>query len=123
MAVLRCKMCGAPLTFAENATVCECDSCGIQQTLPRMDDDRKLNLCDRANHLRRNKEYDKAIEMFEEILKEDTSDPEIYLAMVLCRYGVEHVKDPATGRQVPTVNRMQQLSIFDDPDYKSALNC
>ncbi len=121
MAVLRCKMCGAPLTFAENATVCECDSCGIQQTLPRMDDDRKLNLCDRANHLRRNNEYDKAIAMFEEILKEDTSDPEIYWAMVLCRYGVEYVKDPATGRQVPTVNRMQYLSIFDDPDYKSAL--
>ena len=121
MAELKCKMCGGRLTFAENATVCECEFCGTYQTLPKSNDERKLNLCDRANHLRRNNEYDKAIAMYEQILQEDPDDAEIYWSMVLCRYGVEYVKDPATGKQIPTVNRMQFTSIFDDADYKAAL--
>jgi tetratricopeptide (TPR) repeat protein len=121
MAIFKCKMCGGTIEFQDGATVGVCDSCGTKQTLPRLDSDRKANLYDRANHFRRNNEFDKAMSIYENILNEDPTDAEAYWSIVLCRYGIEYVEDPATHRRVPTVNRAQFTSIFDDEDYKSAL--
>ena len=121
MSVFKCKMCGGTIEFERGATVGVCDSCGTKQTLPRLDSDRKTNLYDRANHFRRNNEFDKAMSIYENILNEDQSDAEAYWSIVLCRYGIEYVEDPATHKRVPTVNRAQFTSIFDDEDYKSAL--
>ena len=121
MAIFKCKMCGGTIEFNEGDTIGVCDSCGTKQTLPRLDSDRKANLYDRANHFRRNNEFDKAMSIYENILNEDPTDAEAYWSIVLCRYGIEYVEDPATHRRVPTVNRAQFTSIFDDEDYKSAL--
>lgn len=121
MTVFKCKMCGASLEVPEGATSVTCDYCRTQQTLPRLDDDRRANLYDRGNHFRRASEYDKAMRIFEQILSEDVNDAEAYWSIVLCRYGVEYVEDPATGRRIPTVNRMQASSILADEDYRQAL--
>lgn len=121
MAIFKCKMCGGTIEFKSGDTVGICDSCGTKQTLPRLDDDRRANLYDRANHFRRNNEFDKAMGIYEQILSENNEDAEAYWSLVLCRYGIEYVKDPATGKRVPTVNRAQYTSIFDDDNYKSAL--
>lgn len=121
MSVFKCKMCGGTVEFAQGDTVGICDSCGTKQTLPRLDDDKKANLYDRANHFRRNNDFDKAMSIYEQILSEDGADSEAYWSLVLCRYGIEYVEDPATHKRVPTVNRAQFTSIFDDEDYKSAL--
>ena len=121
MSIFKCKMCGGTIEFEPGATVGVCDSCGTKQTLPRLDDDRRANLYDRANHFRRNNEFDKAAGLYEQILNEDPTDAEAYWSLVLCRYGIEYVEDPATHKRVPTVNRTQFTSIFDDEDYKSAL--
>ena len=121
MSTFKCKMCGGEIEFEQGATVGVCDSCGTKQTLPRLDDDRKANLYDRANHFRRNNDFDKAMGIYEQILNEDGTDAETYWSLVLCRYGIEYVEDPATHKRVPTVNRAQYTSIFDDDDYKSAL--
>lgn len=121
MSVLKCKMCGGDLEITEKETVAKCRFCGTVQTLPKTDDERKTNLYGRADRFRRNNEFDKAAALFEQLASEDTSDPELYWAMVLCRFGVNYVEDPATKERIPTVNRMQLTSIFDDADYKSAL--
>ena len=121
MSIFKCKMCGGTIEFEQGATVGVCDSCGTKQTLPRLDDDRRANLYDRANHFRRNNEFDKAAAIYEQILNEDTTDAEAYWSLVLCQYGIEYVEDPATRKRVPTVNRAQFTSIFDDDNYKSAL--
>lgn len=123
MAIFKCKMCGGTLEFNPGDTVAVCDSCGTKQTLPRLDGDKKANLYDRANHFRRNNEYDKAMSIYEQILAEDNTDAEAYWSLVLCRYGIEYVEDPATGKRIPTVNRAQFTSVFDDDNYKSALRC
>ena len=120
--VFKCKMCGGTIEFKQGETVGVCDSCGTKQTLPRLDDDKKANLYDRANHFRRNNEYDKAMGIYEQILNEDGSDAEAYWSLVLCRYGIEYVEDPKTHKRVPTVNRAQFTSIYMDEDYKSALH-
>lgn len=121
MSLFKCKMCGGTIEFAPGATVGVCDSCGTKQTLPRLDDDKKANLYDRANHFRRNNDFDKAMSIYEQILNEDNSDAEAYWSLVLCRYGIEYVEDPSSHKRIPTVNRAQFTSIFDDEDYKSAL--
>ena len=121
MAVFKCKMCGGNLEVQEGMTVCECEYCGTQQTLPKLDDERKINLYDRANHFRRNNEYDKASNIYEQILNEDNSDAEAYWSLVLCKYGIEYVEDPSSHKRIPTVNRAQFTSIFDDDNYKSAI--
>lgn len=121
MAILKCKMCGGNLEVPENSTICECEYCGSMQTLPKLDNDKKNNLYDRANHFRRNNEYDKAMGIYEQILNEDRTDAEAYWSLVLCRYGIEYVEDPMTHKRIPTVNRAQFTSVFDDSNYKSAL--
>ena len=121
MAVFKCKMCGGTLEFEAGATVGVCAYCGTKQTLPRLGDERRANLYDRANHLRRNNEFDKASALYEQILAEDPSDAETYWSLVLCRYGVEYVEDPSTHERVPTVNRTQFTPVTDDENYKSAL--
>ena len=121
MAIFKCKMCGGTLEINNNESVLECEYCGTTQTLPKLDNDKKTDLYDRANHFRRNNEFDKAMGIYEHILNEDKTDAEAYWSLVLCRYGIEYVEDPASHKRVPTVNRAQYTSIFDDSNYKAAL--
>ena len=121
MATFKCKICGGALEIDSTQSVATCEYCGTKQTLPKLDDERRANLYDRANHFRRNNDFDKAMGIYENILNEDNTDAEAYWSIVLCRYGIEYVEDPSTHKPVPTVNRAQFTSIFDDEDYKSAI--
>ena len=121
MAIFKCKMCGGTLEVTENNNVMTCEYCGTRQTLPKLNDDRRTNLYDRAGHFRRNNEYDKAMAIYETILNDDSTDAESYWSIVLCKYGVEYVEDPVTHRRVPTCNRTQLTSILADENYKQAL--
>ncbi len=121
MAVFKCKMCGGNLEIGENQSVATCEYCNTQQTLPKLDSEQKINLYDRANHFRRNNDYDKAMAIYENILNTDTTDAEAYWSILLCRFGVEYVEDPSTHKQVPTINRAQFTSVLADEDYKSAV--
>lgn len=121
MAIFKCKMCGGSLEIQADMEVCECEFCGTRQTLPRLSDNKKEGMYDRANHFRRNNDFDKAMSMYEQILNEDETDAEAYWSIVLCRYGIEYVEDPVSHNRIPTVNRAQYTSIFADEDYKAAL--
>lgn len=109
------------MEIVDGSTVTQCEYCGTKQTLPRLHDERIANLYDRANHFRRGNDYDRALGIYEQILSEDRSDSEAYWSIVLCRYGVEYVDDPATHSRIPIINRTQFASIFSDEDYKSAI--
>lgn len=121
MSVLICKMCGGDLEIRGGMTTVRCPYCGTNQTLPKLDDEHRIRLFDRAGHFRRNNDYDKAMAVYEQVLSEDQTDSEAYWSIVLCRYGIEYVEDPATHKRIPTVNRMQYTSILADEDYKAAL--
>ncbi len=117
--VFKCKMCDATLPVKTGERVVTCEYCGSEQTLPGLGDERLLNLYDRASHYRRNNEFDKAQALYEQILEENPDDSEIYWSIILCKYGIEYVEEG--GKRVPTVNRTQTDSIYDDIHYKSAL--
>ena len=40
--VFKCKMCGDNLEVQEGMTVCECEYCGSKQTVPQLDDEKKI---------------------------------------------------------------------------------
>ena len=122
MAVFKCKMCGGSLEIAEGTTVCECEYCGTQQTLPKTDNEQNLNLFNRANHFRQQCEFDKAAEIYEKMLGRSGDDAELYWSIVLCRYGIEYVDDPLTHKKIATCHRTQFKSVLEDADYLEALN-
>ena len=118
---LKCKSCGFTLVVKPGEVVVKCEACGLVNTLPSMDTDQKILRCNRANDYRQNCEFDQAVQLFEDILKEDAREPEAYWGLVLCKYGVQYVDDPKDGHRVPTCNRIQSTPITADVDYQKAL--
>ena len=90
----KCKRCGGSLEKTDNAGVAKCIYCGTVQTVSKAVDEHRVNLYIRAEHLRKNNDFDKAIEVYGKILEEDPNDAEAYWSLVLCRYGIEYVEDP-----------------------------
>ena len=121
MAIFKCKMCGGDLDVVDGMSVAECEYCGTKQTLPKLNDNEKEIMYERAGHFRRNNEFDKAMGIYEKILDIDNTDAEAYWSLVLCEYGIEYVEDPSTHKRVPTVNRAQFTSVFMNENYKSAI--
>ena len=120
MAIIKCKMCGGDLRIEEGTTVCECEYCGTRQTVPSADNEKKLTLFSRAGRLLRGCEFDKAAGVFESIVADSPEEAEAYWGLVLCKYGIEYVDDPATGKKVPTCHRSSFESVLDDPNFEQA---
>ena len=118
---LKCKMCGGTMEIDAKQSVAVCQYCGTRQTLPRLDSARIAGLYERAELLRRGNDFDKAAAVYEQIVSLAPNDAEAYWSLVLCRYGIEYVEDPASHKRVPTINRVQFGSILEDTDYLSAL--
>ena len=121
MSLFKCKMCGGDLEIAEGVTIAECEYCGTKQTVPKAMDENLQNLFNRANTLRIKSEFDKAEKLYEKIIQADTTQSEAYWGLILCKYGIEYVDDPATYKKIPTCHRASYDSIIADDDYKSAL--
>lgn len=118
MAVIKCKMCGGDLILEEGSNVAECEYCGTRQTVPTADNEKKLNLFARANRLRANNEFDKASGVYESIVADFPEEAEAYWGLILCKYGIEYVDDPATGKKIPTCHRSSFDSLMDDPNFE-----
>ena len=120
MAVIKCKMCGGDLRLVEGQSVAECEYCGSRQTVPTADSEKKLTLFARANRLRASCEFDKAAGVYESIVADFPEEAEAYWGLVLCKYGIEYVDDPATGKKVPTCHRSSFESVLEDSDFEQA---
>ena len=121
MAVLKCKMCGGDLNVTEDSNVVKCEFCDTTQTVLMPDNEKKTNLYNRANRLRFANEFDKAAGVFESLVAEFPEEAEAYWGLCLCKYGIEYVDDPATGKKIPTCHRTSYESIFDDQNFELAL--
>ena len=118
MAIIKCKMCGGDLNVEENSQIAVCEYCGTQQTVPKQDNEKKLTLFARANRLRFTCEFDKASGVYESIVAEFPEEAEAYWGLVLCKYGIEYVDDPATGKKVPTCHRSSFDSVLEDANFE-----
>ena len=120
MAIFKCKMCGGTIEFEQGDSVGVCAYCGTKQTLPNTSDDVIANLYNRANNLRLKSEFDRAQKVYEDIVNKDDSQAEAHWGIVLCKYGIEYVDDPATGKKIPTCHRTSYEAIRTDADYLAA---
>lgn len=81
-------MCGGSLDISEGMTVCECEYCGTTQTIPALDNEKKINLFTRANSLRFKREFDAAEGIYQSLVSEFPEEAEAYWGLYLCRYGI-----------------------------------
>lgn len=121
MAMLKCKMCGGDMELSPDKTFGTCEYCGSTMTLPRISDEQRAARFNRGNHFRRLGEFDKALAVYENIVREDENDAEAHWCCALCRFGIEYVEDPSTYEYVPTCHRASFDSILEDVDYQAAL--
>lgn len=119
MAVFKCKMCGGSLEIENTQSTATCEYCGAQQTIPRIDDEKKFALFNRANNLRFKSEFDKAAGIYESVIAEFPDEAEAYWGLVLCKYGIEYVDD-GKGRRIPTCHRTLPIAIMEDDDFQQA---
>ena len=117
----KCKMCGGLINFNEIDKTATCEFCGTEQPVAYTDNIKKQSLLNRANTLRLNNDFDKALATYENILIDDPNDAEAHWGICLCRYGIEYVDDPKTKKKIPTCHRTVFNSIFDDIDYKETI--
>ncbi len=116
--ILKCKMCGGDIEPIEGTNTGKCLYCKSVMTLPSLEDEKIVNLYNRANKLRLDSEFDKAYEIYESILKLDQEQVEAHWGLVLCKYGIEYVDDPRTKKKVPTCHRANYESVLVNSDYR-----
>ena len=81
-----CKMCGGELEVNQDATVGQCQYCGTKQTIPKTDNEKIMNLFNRANHYRMKNDFDNAMNSYENILNEDSKNAEAYWGSDTCKF-------------------------------------
>ncbi len=123
MAVINCKMCGGDLRIIPGENIAICEYCGTKQTVPTVDNEKKLTLYNRANRLRLRGEFDTAAGVYEAIVADFPKEAEAYWGLVLCSYGIEYVDDPLTGKKIPTCHRSSFDSILSDTNVAMACDC
>ena len=121
MAIIKCKMCGGDMELSADQQCGTCQYCGSTTTLPRVDDEQRAAAFNRGNHFRRIGEFDKALAVYESIVREDDGDAEAHWCCALCRFGIEYVQDPDSGAYLPTCHRASFDSFLEDVDYQAAL--
>jgi len=121
MAIIKCKMCGGDMELSADKTYGMCEFCGSTMTLPKIDDDQRAAAFNRGNHFRRIGEFDKALAVYERIVRENEADAEAHWCCALCRFGIEYVEDPATYEWIPTCHRASFDSFLEDVDYLAAV--
>ena len=66
------------MEVADNATVVTCESCGTTQTIAKLDNEKKINLLNRANALRIRSNFDKALSTYELIVADFPKEAEAH---------------------------------------------
>ena len=121
MAIIKCKMCGGDIELSADKTYGVCEFCGSTMTLPKVDDEQRAAAFNRGNHFRRIGEFDKALTVYESLVRDNEDDAEAHWCCALCRFGIEYVKDPASGEYIPTCHRASLDSFLEDVDTKAAI--
>lgn len=119
--IFKCKICGGSLDVKQNEKITVCEYCGVRQTIPNFIEPKTQEIYNRANAYLMHNEFDKAENLYNQILFNNKEDADAYWNVLMCRYGVTYVKDPATGKYIPTCNRTLYSPIFNDENYKNAI--
>lgn len=121
MFTYKCRICGGTLELIEGSNTAVCEYCGTEQTVPKRLDENLQKLYDLANNAFQSNDFSNAENLYRQILLVAPEDSNAYWSLVLCKYGVTYVKNPVNSEYVPTCNRTSMSSIFEDENYKKAI--
>lgn len=120
MKKITCKWCGAPnfaSTFTEELF---CEYCG-HLVCKGDNKERIIHLYAEAFDAQNRKDFDKAQHIYEQIIDMDATQSEAHWGVTLCRYGVEFVQDPCSGKMIPICRCINNTSILEDKNYLAAI--
>ena len=119
MAFFQCRICGGKMRLHDGITEGRCSYCGNPTVFPNHRDARLARLYAEAENFRKQKDFERAVAVYDAILELDDEDSFAYFGRLVSRYGVEYVEDPATHEWKPVCHREVAVPILSDPDYKS----
>ena len=118
MQIDRCKSCGGDLERVGNSYVCR--FCGSKWVI---DADQDVHVIDRANawSALRDCDFERATELFENIIFKEPQNHEAYWGRALANAGIMYVTDFHENKKVPTCNSISESSFIDSRDVKRAI--
>ncbi|MBR3879324.1 MAG: TIR domain-containing protein, partial [Clostridia bacterium] len=113
-----CKSCGGSLERIGNYYVCK--FCGSKWTI---DANQDVHVIDRANawSALRDCDFERAGELFENIIYKEPENHEAYWGRALANAGIMYVTDFHENRKVPTCNSISESSFIESRDVKKAI--
>lgn len=114
-----CKTCGGTLVREGNYYVCQ--SCLNKWIIDVADDVHAVQRANAWEALRQN-DFEKAIELFENIILKDKKNHEAYWGRALASNGIVYVNDYSENKKVPTCNNITEQSFLENSDVKQAIN-
>lgn len=120
LVAMKCPICGGEVKLDPDMKMGECEYCGSPVVIPK-NMEKIGNLYNLATFYRQNNEFDRSIETYKDILKEDSQEAEAYFGLAMSKYGIEFVEDPRSHKRIPTFHRTKEKSILADPDYIKAV--
>ena len=114
-----CKVCGGSVTRKGNYYVC--DYCPHKWIVDLSND---IHAVERVNawEALRNNDFEKATELFEEIISKDGKDYEAYWGRALAVNGIVYVNDYNENKKVPTCNNITENSFLSNKDVEKAIS-
>lgn len=114
----RCKSCGGELNRVGNYYVCK--FCGNKWMI---DADNDVHVIDRANawSALRDCDFERAVELFENIIFKESENHEAYWGRALASAGIMYVTDFHDNKKVPTCNSISENSFIDSRDITKAI--
>lgn len=114
-----CKTCGGTLVREDNYYVCQ--SCLNKWIIDVADDVHAVQRANAWEALRQN-DFEKATELFENIILKDKKNHEAYWGRALASNGIVYVNDYNEDKKVPTCNNITEQSFLENSDVKQAIN-
>ena len=93
MSVLKCKICGGNLNVKYGDKIAECEYCGTIQTVQTFSEPKIQDIYNRAAVYLAHNEFDKAENLYNQIIIMDNTAADAYWNILMCRYGVAYISD------------------------------
>ena len=114
-----CKSCGGTITRKGNFYVC--DFCMSKWLIDASED---ITAVERANawEALRLSDFEKATELFDEIIVKDNKNYEAFWGRALSTNAITYVNDTIEGKKVPTCNNITEECFLENKDVKKAIS-
>lgn len=114
-----CQTCGGQVARVDNYYVCE--YCGNKWEIDSAND---VHAVERANAWAalRDGDFEKAGELFDNILLKDSKNHEGYWGRALAHAGIVYVTDMSENKKVPTCNNITEASFLQSKDVQKAVS-